>query len=309
MFFVLISVLQPVIFASIAFFMHEAGAREGTLLYVALGAGLMGMWSSTLFGSGGAIQWQRWQGTLELLVGAPPRFIATMLPLTLATASIGLYSVVATLAWGRLLFGVPIDLQHPFLFAVALPATTVRAGAARPRAGVHVRALPACERVLEPARVPGVARHRAARARRAAARLGGADLLGAGAHLGRARRPRVGARRRPLAAIAHVRRAVGASTSCWARWPWRTSSGSPARARRSRSRDGLCVSSSSVACSATGRSSTGSARCSTSPRCSARRSSRSSSSPTSAASAGFRTTSGSWSGTRSRSAPWPASTA
>ena len=127
-FFVLISVLQPIIFASIAFFMVQAGAREGTQLYVALGAGLMGMWSSTLFGSGGAIQWQRWQGTLELLVGAPPRFILTMLPLTIATASIGLYAVVATLLWGWLLFDVPLELEHPVLFALALPATTVGLG-------------------------------------------------------------------------------------------------------------------------------------------------------------------------------------
>jgi ABC-2 type transport system permease protein len=127
-FFVLISVLQPIIFASIAFFMVESGAQEGTQLYVALGAGLMGMWSSTLFGSGGVIQWQRWQGTLELLVGAPPPFIVTMVPLTLATASIGLYSVVATLFWGWALFDVPLELVHPFLFAVALPATTVALG-------------------------------------------------------------------------------------------------------------------------------------------------------------------------------------
>jgi hypothetical protein len=69
-------VLQPVIFASIAFFMFESGNRTGTLLYAALGAGLMGIWSATLFGSGGAIQWQRWQGTLEILVGAPPPFLA-----------------------------------------------------------------------------------------------------------------------------------------------------------------------------------------------------------------------------------------
>ena len=93
-FFILISVLQPLIFATIAFYMYEAGARQGTLLYVALGAGLMGMWSSTLFGSGGAIQFQRWQGTLEIVVAAPPPFLLTMLPLTLATASIGLYSMV-----------------------------------------------------------------------------------------------------------------------------------------------------------------------------------------------------------------------
>jgi ABC-2 type transport system permease protein len=127
-FFILISILQPIIFASIAFFMVEAGAREGTQLYVALGAGLMGMWSSTLFGSGGAIQWQRWQGTLELLIGAPPPFILTMVPLTIATATTGLYAIVATLFWGRMLFGVPLDLVHPWLFALALPVTTIGLG-------------------------------------------------------------------------------------------------------------------------------------------------------------------------------------
>jgi ABC-2 type transport system permease protein len=127
-FFLLISIVQPLIFASIAYYMYEAGAREGTLLYVALGAGLMGMWSSTLFGSGGAIQWQRWQGTLELLIGAPPPFILTLLPLTLATASIGLYSIVATLLWGALLFDVPLSVEHPFLFALSLPTTTIALG-------------------------------------------------------------------------------------------------------------------------------------------------------------------------------------
>jgi ABC-2 type transport system permease protein len=128
LFFVLISVLQPIIFASIAFFMVESGNRAGTLLYVALGAGLMGIWSATLFGSGGAIQWQRWQGTLELLVAAPAPFIMSLLPLTVATSSIGLYSIVATLLWGRLFFGVPLDFAHPLQLAVALPATVLCLG-------------------------------------------------------------------------------------------------------------------------------------------------------------------------------------
>ena len=68
-FFLLMAVLQPIIFATIAFYMFKSGGRRGTLLYAALGAGMMGVWSSTLFGSGGMIQWQRWQGTLELGVG------------------------------------------------------------------------------------------------------------------------------------------------------------------------------------------------------------------------------------------------
>ena len=44
LFFVLVSVLQPIIFASIAFFMVESGNQAGTLLYVAIGAGMMGIW-------------------------------------------------------------------------------------------------------------------------------------------------------------------------------------------------------------------------------------------------------------------------
>ena len=109
-FFVLISVLQPLIFATIAFYMWQAGARPGTLLYVALGAGLMGMWSATLFGSGGAIQWQRWQGTLELVIAAPHPFVITMLAMTAGGA------VTVTVA----------DADLPSLVAVivAVPADT-----------------------------------------------------------------------------------------------------------------------------------------------------------------------------------------
>jgi ABC-2 type transport system permease protein len=127
-FFLLISFLQPLIFATIAFYIFKAGQKEGTLLYAALGAGLMGIWSSTLFGSGGAIQWQRWLGTLESLIVAPPPFIFVLAPLTIATSTIGLYSLASTLAWGRILFGIPIDLAHPWLFALAVPATVVSLG-------------------------------------------------------------------------------------------------------------------------------------------------------------------------------------
>jgi ABC-2 type transport system permease protein len=127
-FFILTSVLQPVIFATIAFLMFRAGAGETTLLYVSLGSGMMGIWSSTLFGSGGAIQWQRWQGTLEYLIAVPPSFVMVLVPLTLATSTIGLYSLTATLLWGRLFFGVPFDVVHPLLFAVAIPATVIGLG-------------------------------------------------------------------------------------------------------------------------------------------------------------------------------------
>ena len=127
-FFLLVAAIQPVIFASIAFFMFRAGGREESLLYAALGAGLMGIWSATLFGSGGAIQWQRWEGTLEVMIGAPAPFVLVLVPMTVATSTVGVYSVAATLLWGRLFFDMPLDLVHPVLFAVALPLTVVCLG-------------------------------------------------------------------------------------------------------------------------------------------------------------------------------------
>jgi ABC-2 type transport system permease protein len=127
-FFMLNAAILPVFYATIAYYMFRSGTRSGSLLYVSLGAGMMGIWSSTLFGSGGLIQWQRWQGTLEYVIGVPARLLFVLLPMTLATASIGLYSLVATLAWGWLIFDVPFDLVHPVWFAIALPVAILSLG-------------------------------------------------------------------------------------------------------------------------------------------------------------------------------------
>lgn len=126
--FLLMAVVQPVIFASIAFYLFRSGDRPGTLLYAALGAGMMGIWSSTLFGSGGALQWNRWQGTLELLVGAPAPFLVVLLPLTLATSVTGAYALLATVFWGRVFFGVPLHFAHPVAFVPAVVAAVAALG-------------------------------------------------------------------------------------------------------------------------------------------------------------------------------------
>jgi ABC-2 type transport system permease protein len=130
-FFILTAVLQPVIFASIAFFLFRAGADaagEHTLLYAALGTGMMGVWSTTLFGCGGAIQWHRWEGTLELLVAAPSRYDMVLLGQTLGASTFGFYSIAATIVWGMLLFGMPLNADFPFLLPVALAVAILSLG-------------------------------------------------------------------------------------------------------------------------------------------------------------------------------------
>ena len=49
-------------------------------------------------------------------------------PITVAIAGIGVYSIVSTLLWGRLLFGVPLHIEHPLLFAVSIPAAVLSIG-------------------------------------------------------------------------------------------------------------------------------------------------------------------------------------
>ena len=45
---------MPLLVATVAYYMFKVGGKPGTLFYASLGAAVYGIWSSTLFGSGGA---------------------------------------------------------------------------------------------------------------------------------------------------------------------------------------------------------------------------------------------------------------
>jgi ABC-2 type transport system permease protein len=125
---VLTAIITPITYASIAFFLYRRGGGPQTLLWVSLGAAFMGLWASTLWGAGNTIQRQRSQQTLEFAIAAPTPFLVSLIGTSLASSTVGLYSLVATLAWGRLLFDVPLELAHPFLFALSLPAAVLSLG-------------------------------------------------------------------------------------------------------------------------------------------------------------------------------------
>ena len=123
-----ISTLLPIVQATLAVYLFRAGGEGDRLLTAAVGAGMMGVWSSVLFGSGGAIQTQRWQGTLEMIMLAPRRPVLVLLPITLATAVTGTYALLATLLWGQLLYGVRLDFAHPVAFVLAAPVVILSLG-------------------------------------------------------------------------------------------------------------------------------------------------------------------------------------
>ena len=87
------------------------------------------MWSATSTTAGGAMQRERWHGTLELLVAAPPPFALVLLPVTLAMATVGIYSLTATLLYGHFLFGIDLVVEQPLLFAASVVGTVLSFGA------------------------------------------------------------------------------------------------------------------------------------------------------------------------------------
>ncbi|WP_328466353.1 ABC transporter permease [Actinoplanes sp. NBC_00393] len=117
-----LALLIPVVQATMAVYLFRAGDQPHRLLEAAVGAGLMGVWASVISGSGGAIQNQRWLGTLEMIMMTPRRPVAVILPITTATAITGTYALLATLLWGRLLYGIPLDLARPLAFLAATVA-------------------------------------------------------------------------------------------------------------------------------------------------------------------------------------------
>jgi ABC-2 type transport system permease protein len=122
-----LGIVYPLFFATVAFFMYRAGNKEA-LFYASLGASVMGVWAATSTAAGGALQRERWHGTLELLVAAPAHFALVLLPVTIAMATIGLYSMASTLVWGRVLFGIHVHVEHWLLFCLSVPATVVSIG-------------------------------------------------------------------------------------------------------------------------------------------------------------------------------------
>jgi ABC-2 type transport system permease protein len=124
----LLAILWPLFFATVAFFMFRAGGDPATLVYASLGAAVMGVWTATSVSAGSALQRQRWHGTLELLVAAPTHFSLTLLSMTIATSTIGVYCMVSTLLFGRAVFGIDLPFEDPLALALAIPATIVTIG-------------------------------------------------------------------------------------------------------------------------------------------------------------------------------------
>jgi ABC-2 type transport system permease protein len=118
--FILFTVLfQPIIIAVLALWMlQDKGADYA--MFVVVGSGLTGLWSSLLFISGNSINAERWMGTLESLVAMPTPFEVIVFGKNLANVIQSLISMVLGYLIASLLFGYTLSVQQPMLFVVSL---------------------------------------------------------------------------------------------------------------------------------------------------------------------------------------------
>ncbi len=115
-----LQVVWPLFFATTAFLVYRQSGDPQSLVYAGLGSAVMGTWSTIATTASGVLQRERWLGTLELLVASPTPFALVLVPITTAMATLGLYSLVATLVWGRVLFGITVPVADPGLFGLSL---------------------------------------------------------------------------------------------------------------------------------------------------------------------------------------------
>jgi ABC-2 type transport system permease protein len=118
--FVLFTVLfQPIIIALLGLWMLKDKGPDAAM-FVVVGSGLTGLWSSLLFVSGNSITSERWTGTLESLVALPTPFEVIVFGKNLANVIQSLLSMILGYLVAAVAFGYSLHIQQPWLFSLSV---------------------------------------------------------------------------------------------------------------------------------------------------------------------------------------------
>jgi ABC-2 type transport system permease protein len=115
-------IVQPLIVALLAIYMLR-DTRGFQAIYVVVGSVMTGLWSGTLFFSSFNIEFERWTGNLENIVGSPTHLATVIIGKTLANTTMSITSMLFSYPLAALFFGFRLTIAHPFLFAVSLLLT------------------------------------------------------------------------------------------------------------------------------------------------------------------------------------------
>lgn len=123
--FIIFTVLfQPIIVALLGLWMLKDKGGDAAM-FVVVGSGLTGLWSSLLFISGNSINAERWSGTLEGLVAMPTPFQVIVFGKNLANVFQSLVSMIVGYFIAAFAFGYSLNIQQPLWFSISLLLSVV----------------------------------------------------------------------------------------------------------------------------------------------------------------------------------------
>ncbi len=113
------NIIAPFVFTIVALTLF--GSSSGPFgLYAVLGGGMMGVWGNTLYSSGFAIEFEKWQGTLEEVLAAPSKLLHVIAGRSVCNALLGLINMVAILAIAAFLYGVDFSQANIITLVVSV---------------------------------------------------------------------------------------------------------------------------------------------------------------------------------------------
>ncbi len=124
LFIIFTVIVQPLLIAILALAMLQDKGEE-YILFIVVGSGMTGIWSSLLFISGNSINVERWSGTLESLVGMPTSLSVIVFGKNLANVGQSLLSMVVAFSLAVLLFDYDLTFSQPLLFIISLLLTVI----------------------------------------------------------------------------------------------------------------------------------------------------------------------------------------
>src|SRR5262249_16628885 len=95
------------------------------VIFVIVGSGMTGLWSSLLFISGNSITIERWVGTLEAIVAQPTPISVILFGKNLANVFQSLSSMVLAYGLAALIFGYSVSFAQPLVFIIGLALTVI----------------------------------------------------------------------------------------------------------------------------------------------------------------------------------------
>ena len=115
-------IANPILNTILLYEMYRNSGEENFMAYVVLGAGLMGLWSCICFSSAGDINRERHSGTLALIFAAPASFPFIILGKIVGNTLMSLLTLGISLVTAVAVYQVPLQLESPFYFMLALLA-------------------------------------------------------------------------------------------------------------------------------------------------------------------------------------------